>query len=254
MRYAPPIVFDPATLNLKGWWRAPFVASPWVGVASVGTSGSNNLTEATNPPTIGEPQTTYAGPLFDGTNDLLGGAALSTYLSTSFFSVAMLIKVTSTAVNNTAGAGEILSDTTGSLSIGTYTVGSQAYLTVQTNTTTAGWYSSSAHPIELDTWHMIAFTFNSAGGVYTSFGHASANMSTDSAPAGSSSAGAYADIGDLTSVAGTLRVGASKASFGRFFDGQIQELLLSTSANLVGLGSGGNASNLFEYFKARYSF
>lgn len=66
--------FDPATLSLTGWWRASFAASPWVGVASAGSSGSRDLTEATNPPAVGSALNSHASADFDGTNDKIGTA------------------------------------------------------------------------------------------------------------------------------------------------------------------------------------
>jgi hypothetical protein len=45
--------FDPATLALTWWWENYGGASPWEGTASAGTSGSNDLSEATNPAAAG---------------------------------------------------------------------------------------------------------------------------------------------------------------------------------------------------------
>lgn len=65
------------SLVLSGWWRAPFVGSPWVGEPSEGPSESRDLTEATNPPAPGTAQNGYVPADFDGTNDVLSyvGAA-----------------------------------------------------------------------------------------------------------------------------------------------------------------------------------
>ena len=92
---SPPLTFDPATLSLTGWWQGSFTASPWVGVASAGSSGSHNLSEATNPPASGTAVDTYHPASFDGTNDKLAGAALSSFFSSSAYSMAALINVTS---------------------------------------------------------------------------------------------------------------------------------------------------------------
>jgi hypothetical protein len=49
----PASNFDPTTLALTGYWRAGgYVSGTWTGVASAGTSGGRNLTEATNPPAV----------------------------------------------------------------------------------------------------------------------------------------------------------------------------------------------------------
>jgi hypothetical protein len=71
---APVAAFDPATLSLTGWWRGNYTASPWVGTASAGSSGTRNVTEATNPPSTGAAQNLLVPALFDGTNDKLTSA------------------------------------------------------------------------------------------------------------------------------------------------------------------------------------
>lgn len=95
-------VLDPATLSLTGWWRGSYSGSPWVGTASAGASGSRNLTEATNPPATGTALNGYATADFDGTNDVLSGAALSTYLSASAFSLWVLFNA-DTAASSAGG-------------------------------------------------------------------------------------------------------------------------------------------------------
>jgi hypothetical protein len=64
-------VFDPGTLSLTGWWRANYSASPWTGTASAGTSGSHDLSEATNPPTTGTTVNGFTPARFNGTNQIL---------------------------------------------------------------------------------------------------------------------------------------------------------------------------------------
>lgn len=45
--------YDPADLSLNGWWRDDtYATGTWTGVASAGGSGSRNLTEGTNPPSL----------------------------------------------------------------------------------------------------------------------------------------------------------------------------------------------------------
>lgn len=77
--------FDPTTLTLTGWWQAPFSASPWIGKTSVGASGSRNLVETTNPPTVGTTLNSYNTANFDGTNDKLttGAVASGSFWSTT---------------------------------------------------------------------------------------------------------------------------------------------------------------------------
>jgi hypothetical protein len=82
------LVFDPATLTLTGWWRASFVASPWVGNASAGGSAGRDLTEPTTPPTAGPPIKGLAPAAFDGTNDkIASNIAVSTFLGAAAWEV-----------------------------------------------------------------------------------------------------------------------------------------------------------------------
>lgn len=64
---------DPSSLNLTAWIRASFTASPWVGVASAGTSGTNNFTEATNPPAVGSAVNSLTPAVFNSTTSKLTG-------------------------------------------------------------------------------------------------------------------------------------------------------------------------------------
>ncbi len=96
-------VFDPATLTLEGWWRE-YSASPLAGIASAGGSGSRDLTEATNPPSVGALQNGRAPADFDGTNDLLGSATtFTTFAAAAAGSVWCLFYADSAAAD--AGAG-----------------------------------------------------------------------------------------------------------------------------------------------------
>jgi hypothetical protein len=66
-----PLAFDPATLPLSAWWRAAYGGSPWVGIASAGTSKGRDLAEATNAPIVGTPINGHTPARFDGLNDIL---------------------------------------------------------------------------------------------------------------------------------------------------------------------------------------
>lgn len=64
------------SLALTVLWEKNFTASPWVGSASAGSSGTRDATEATNPPAAAS-----GAANFDGTNDRLGNAtAIGTLL------------------------------------------------------------------------------------------------------------------------------------------------------------------------------
>ena len=77
-------IFDPATQSWDALFLAPYAASPWAGTASLGTSGSRSLAEATNPPTAGTPVNGKAPSTYNGTNQKLTDAAnISTYITTT---------------------------------------------------------------------------------------------------------------------------------------------------------------------------
>jgi len=95
--------FDPATLSLTGWWRASYSGSPWAGTASAGASGSRSLSEATHPPTTGTAVNSLTPADFGGVNSVLSGAAISTYISASAFSLWVLFNA-DTADSGAGGA------------------------------------------------------------------------------------------------------------------------------------------------------
>lgn len=87
-------LFNPATLNLSGWFRAFGGGTSWAGTASAGTSGSRTLSEATNPATVGATLNGVNTASFNGTTkrmlDTTGGAGMSQYHSTTNFGVGIL--------------------------------------------------------------------------------------------------------------------------------------------------------------------
>lgn len=98
----PEEVFDPATLSLSGWWRGSYSGSPWVGTASEGSSGSRNLSESTNPPSVGTAVNGFAPAVFDGVNDeLSAGIAISNFISSSAYFVWALAWIN--AISSTGG-------------------------------------------------------------------------------------------------------------------------------------------------------
>lgn len=63
--------FNLADLNWTLFVQGDYSGSPWEGETSAGSSGSNDLTEATNPPSVGTAQNGHDPADFDGTNDRL---------------------------------------------------------------------------------------------------------------------------------------------------------------------------------------
>lgn len=86
-----PPPFDPATLALAGFFVGYTGASPWEGTASAGTSGSEDLTEATDPPA-------NTGPIaeFDATlSQKLTGDALSDFFDADGWGIHLRIYIPS---------------------------------------------------------------------------------------------------------------------------------------------------------------
>jgi hypothetical protein len=216
----PP--YDPAIHNLGLWVRGSYTASPWTGVASAGTSSTNNLSEATNPPTVGE-SAQYSAALFDGTNDLLTGDALSDFFTTANLSIGLMFKVAAVAADNALNSGELVSDSGGVMSIGTFMSGAQAQASFHLNT--AGGWITRSWDISLNEWQIAYVSYDSASGrvgLYHSdlSGVVPTSLTTH-----------WGTTGAITSIAGTLRVGASKAAVARFFNGQIMEIMASPSTS-----------------------
>ncbi len=92
-----------AALSLTGWWRAPFTASPWVGVASAGTSGTHNASHATNAPDVGAALNGFNTADFEAANlDFLDTAVLTTMFAADGTqgSCAFLINIESRAADD----------------------------------------------------------------------------------------------------------------------------------------------------------
>jgi hypothetical protein len=86
--------FSRSSLSLTGFWKASYSGSPWVGSESDGISGSNDLSEATNPPSTGAAINGLTPADFDGTNDkLTAEGTLDTYLNADEYSGWALINV-----------------------------------------------------------------------------------------------------------------------------------------------------------------
>ncbi len=91
---ASAAVDAPSLLPLTAWWRN-YSASPWVGTASLGTSGSNSASEATNPPTAGTALNGFTPAHFNGSNSALTmSGTTDTYLAPQQESGFALVKIT----------------------------------------------------------------------------------------------------------------------------------------------------------------
>ncbi len=90
--YTVPFTFEPTSLALTGYWRANYTGAPWVGTASAGTSGSQDLTIGDAAPSTGSAVNGYTPADFDGTDDeLIFEGTIDTYFSSSLLSAWFLI-------------------------------------------------------------------------------------------------------------------------------------------------------------------
>lgn len=99
--------FDPATLELSGWWRARPAGEvdegdpinvPFAGVASAGTSGSKSLAHVANDPIAGAAVNGFAPFNCAGKAKQLVGDDMSTFVSPTGYTFVLLFKA------NSAGA------------------------------------------------------------------------------------------------------------------------------------------------------
>lgn len=144
-------VFDPTTLALTGYWRAPFTASPWTPTASAGASGTNgDLTEATNAPAAGAGSGGLASADFDGTNDRLQAAANNNvfYSSTALSGWCLFYADTASApAGDEYSDGQFFADITNSETVVGYTSSglhlgfyASGYKTLDVAASTGAWH------------------------------------------------------------------------------------------------------------------
>lgn len=222
--------FDPATLTLTGWWRAAFSASPWVGTASGGSSGSRNLTEATNPPSAGTALNGFAPADFDGTNDTIAsGLAVDQFVTAGAGMCACLFNADAAAAD--AGA------TTAYLnpSFLAHNVTAEVYFTYSSSGVRLGCYNgtdqnSFAAACGTGAWHLAVGTWDSST-LYLSIDGGS--FTTLSRVVSLSASGALATGRNYNSTA--------------FFNGRIAELMFGAfTANAT------HVANIKSYVNTRY--
>lgn len=158
--------FDPSTYGLTGWWRGSYSASPWTGVASAGSSGSRDLTEATNPPAAGAAVSGFSPAQFDGSNDILANAtAISTLVPTAGYFYWILFYVDALDANSTntlaggAFANEgLIADTGGYFGCALSNNPTNGVQVWHFQTSSKG----NHHTISLTTWNLICARFDGA--------------------------------------------------------------------------------------------
>ncbi len=226
--------FDPSSLPLTAWYRAPFAASPWVSSASVGPSvARGSMTEATNPPTAGTALNGCAPASFNGTTQFLANAnTLGSFVSGSAWSIAVLVKPTATAIARTVGGGYndpcILSETAQGYWYLTYTVSG---VTVGHYDDNIGWVEAN-QACAAGAWHLVQAWFDGAN----------ISIAVDSVAATST-----VTTVQILAAVGPLTFG--KGGFGgpQFYTGDIAEVMISNSALDVTA-----RSNIRAYVNTRY--
>ena len=209
---APPDVYDPAD---DAWtlWVEDYGGSPWEGIASAGSSGTHDLTEATNPPAVGASLNGLASADFDGTNDILVNAsASSVFIDADERFVAALIAVDATgAGGGTFGSANYIGDNAGFWGHATFTDG-------MTDEKIDCWDFDGAtkqaisDTITLAT-PMLVCAWQEGGNLYVTI--------NGGAPQSAAS-------GNISAVTGTLEVGNGFSA--NFLNGQVWMLLVGESA------------------------
>ncbi len=223
--------FDPATLSLTGWWRASYSGSPWSGVASAGTSGTRNLTEATNPPATGEALNGFTPADFDGTNDKLGGDTGSNLYSASAYSGVALVYVDAITTDDSGNPylndGIICSSGTGDFGTTLRSTGP----TVDVFHWNGSSYEKASATLSTGAWQLVQWKLES--------GTLKIRVNSGSWQTASASGGA-------ASLGSSSRVGANYNA-SDFLDGKLAELMLSNTAL-----SDANFDNIKGYLNSRY--
>lgn len=96
--------FTPASLGLTGWWPGGYAGSPYPGTATAGTSGAQSLSSASAPTTPAIVTLDgFGAPSTDGVGTYLRDVTpTATFLSSSAFTIAMLVNFTGVAAASAA--------------------------------------------------------------------------------------------------------------------------------------------------------
>lgn len=221
--------WSPVDLTLQGYWRASYGGSPWAGVASAGGSSGRDLTEATTPPAVGSAVNGRTPANFEDA-DLLGGAALTTYFTVSSWSMWVLLYVDAVDSGGN-GEGEVFSDSLGTWGMNTRNnsgdkIGIENY--------DGGWKRVEV-ALTTGAWTLVQAKYDGVD-LFIRTGN---NSWTTLA------------CGNNASMAGTIRVGVSRAAFARFFDGKMLEIALASSSGAL---SDASLTKVRKYLECRYDF
>lgn len=194
---------DPASLAMTGLWRN-FVNPTWSGTASLGTSGSNTLTDPGNEPAQGTALNGQGTANFNGTNDyFIASGTLDTYFAATAFSGWVLLSPDTVVTDRC-----ILDDDANQFRLTIEGGGSQVGLNINgvqyvTRAITTGGYR----------W--VTFRFDGA----------TAQIGVNELPGAAGGGSSAAAVTSMT-LAGNFYIGAL-SSLSDFFDGHIAEIVLT---------------------------
>lgn len=215
--------FDPAALNLTGWWRGSYAGAPWGASASAGPSSTTGSLSAGVAPATGAAQNGFTPADFDGSTQFLVNAndMSSTFLAGAGTIVALFRADTAAAPAGGFDDPAIFADSQGFVTLAFTTSGVRAYLAG------LGFVDSAA---SVGSYHLAMMRWDgSTLGITVDSG---AEVSAASSP-----------MGVLT---GTIQVG--KSSFTTtLFDGAILELMTSRV-----VFTNGDYANVKRYVNSRY--
>lgn len=218
----------PASLSLTGWWRASYSGSPWVGTASAGSSGSRDLTEATNPPATGSALNGLTPADFDGVNDLLTNATtLTDYITASAYFGWVLFNADTVSGGSAFNGPNIIADTGGFWGVAVFDLG---------GTPTVGpWHwdggaKNALATISTGAWNLACWRYD---GVDIRLKLNSGSIVTTAA-------------GSVSTLTGTMEVGNGFSAI--FIDGRVAEIGLMASA-----GTDALFDDIRSYVNTRYA-
>ena len=219
--------FDPATLSLTGWWRANYsAASTWVGVASAGSSGSNDLTQSGSV-SAGTAQNGYTPADFDNTDDQFTlDDTLDTYMG------------------GTSNAGWILmlADTTGAELLGDVT-NDKFHLSIDATNVILDIEDSGGAP---NTAPTRAYSTGSYFCLTWRMDGSNVQVGVNENPGASGGASSVSRTVGAMSLTGTVRI--SPSTSGGRFDGRILDMGIADSAL-----NDATFTDIRAYLSARYN-
>ncbi len=224
--------FDPSSLPLTLWLR-DFVSSPWGGRASAGSSGSNNATEATHPPTVGTAVNGKNPAAFNGTDQQITPAGtIGTYISASAGSGWALVNLSTFGVpTSDFNNPPILTTTVAGYYAIEVKTGVGARLLVWD-----GAQKTAVRALATGSYALITWRHNGT----------LAQIGVNEAPGAAGGASSLA-CGNVVSVANNTRIGANYNGI-FFLTGAIADLGVSNTALLDA-----DFVNIKSYINARYA-